>query len=150
MKHCNSAGVHWHVALLEFLFTPGPDGHSPGELLGRQFRGILPMIDTNTVNSDKFAARKDKEKEKFDNKHPRELKPLLVGSTMSYLNSDFKTWSVGDVILRSPDNRSYHVKTENIKSFLIIRYISMKLMLNLFCRCRIFQKFQSFEGGENS
>ena len=113
MKHCKSAGVHWHIALLEFLCTPSPDGHSPSELLGRQFCGILPMIDTNTVNSDKFAARKDKEKEKFDNKHPRELKPLLVGSTVSYLNSDLKTWSVGVVILHSPDNRSYHVKTEN-------------------------------------
>ena len=61
MKHCNSAGVHWHILLLEFLCTPGPDGHSPSELLGRQFCGILPMIDTNTVNFDKFAARKDKE-----------------------------------------------------------------------------------------
>ena len=81
MKCCNSAGVHWHITLLEFLGTPGPDGHSPNELLGRQFHGILPMIDTNTVNSDMFAVRKNREKEKFDDKHPRELKPLLVGST---------------------------------------------------------------------
>ena len=109
--HCKR--FDWHIALLEFLCTPGPDGRSPSELLGRQFCGILPMIDTNTVNSDKFIARKDKEKEKFDNRHPRELKPLLVGSTMSYLNSDLKTWSVGVIILRSPDNRSYYVKTEN-------------------------------------
>ena len=139
MKCCKSAGVHLHIALLEFLCNPGPDGCSPSELLGRQFCGILPMIDTNTVNSDKFVVRKDKEKEKFDDKHPKELKPLLVGSILSYLNSDLKTWSVGVIILCSPDNRSYH-----IKSFLIIRYISMKLMLNLFRRCRIFQKFQKF------
>ena len=92
MKHCNSAGVHWGIALLAFLCTPGPDSHSPSELLGTQFHGILPMIDTNTV---KFAARKDKETEKFYDKHPRELKPLLVGSTMYYLNSDLKTWNVG-------------------------------------------------------
>ena len=86
--HCaRCTGVHWHIALLEFLCTPGPDGHSPSESLGRQFHGILPMIDTtNTVNSDKFVMRKDKEKEKFDDKHPKELKPLLVSSTMSYLN----------------------------------------------------------------
>ena len=70
------------------------------------------MIGTSTVNSDKFAARKDKEKEKFDDKHPRELKPLLVGSTVSYLNSDWKTWNVG-VVARSPNNRSYHVRTES-------------------------------------
>ena len=38
---------------------------------------------------------------------------MLVGSTVSYLNSDLKTWSVGVVILCSSDNRSYHVKTEN-------------------------------------
>ena len=113
MKHCNSAGVHWRIALLEFLCTPGPDGHSPSELLGRQFRGILLIIDTNTVNSDKFAARKDKEKEKFDTKHSRELKPLLVGSTVSYLNSDLRTWSVGVIVSRSPDNRSYYIRTES-------------------------------------
>ena len=86
MKCCKSADVHWHIALLEFLCTPGPDGHSPSKLVGRQFCGILPMIDTNTVNSDKFVVRKDKGK--FDDKHPKELKPLLVGSTVSYLNSD--------------------------------------------------------------
>ena len=57
MKHCNSTGVHWCIALLEFLCTPGPNGHSPSELLSRQFCGISPMIDTNTVNSDKFAVR---------------------------------------------------------------------------------------------
>ena len=68
MKCFNSAGVHWRIALLEFLCTPGPDGYSPSKLLGRQFRGILPMIDTNTVNSDKFIAQKDKEKEKFDDR----------------------------------------------------------------------------------
>ena len=113
MKCCNSAGVRWHIALLEFLCTPGQDGHSLSELLGRQFHGILPMIDTNTVNSGKFAVRKDKEREKFDDKHPRELKPLLVGSNVSYLNSDLKTWNVGVVVARSPDNRSYHVRPKS-------------------------------------
>ena len=70
------------------------------------------MIDTNTVNSDKIIARKDKEKEEFDDKHPTELKPLLVSSTVSYLNSDLKTWSVGIIVSCSPDNRSYHIRTE--------------------------------------
>ena len=48
MKCCNNAGVHWCIALLEFLCTPGPDGHSPSDLLGRQFCGILPMVDSTT------------------------------------------------------------------------------------------------------
>ena len=72
MKCCDSAGVHWHIALLEFLCTPGPDGISPSDLMGRQFHGILPMVDkvTNNTYSNEFLDRKDKEKEKFDTKHP--------------------------------------------------------------------------------
>ena len=83
--------------------------------MGRQFHGILPMVDkvTNNTYSNEFSDRKDKEKEKFDTKHSRELKPLLVGLTVSYINSDLKTWNVGVVISHSPDNRSYHIKTEN-------------------------------------
>ena len=50
MKHCDSAGVHWCIALLEFLCTPGPDGISPNDLMGRQFCGILPMVDKVTNN----------------------------------------------------------------------------------------------------
>ena len=115
MKCCDSAGVHWCIALLEFLCTPGPDGVSPSNLMGRQFHGILPMIDkvTNNTYSDKFSDRKDKEKEKFDMKHSRELNRLLVGSTVSYLNSDLKTCSVGVIISHSPNNRSYHIRTES-------------------------------------
>ena len=73
------------------------------------------MVDkvTNNIYYNEFLDRKDKEKEKFDTKHSRELKPLLVGLTVSYINSDLKTWNVGVVISCSPDNRSYHIKTEN-------------------------------------
>ena len=112
---CDSAGVHRRIALLEFLCTPGPDGESVSSLMGRQFCGILPLIDkvTNNTYSDKFSDRKDKEKEKFYMKHSRELKPLLVGSTMSYLNSDLKIWNVRVVAAHSLDNRSYHIKTES-------------------------------------
>ena len=116
MKRCDSARLHCRIALLEFLCTPGPDGVSPSSLIGRQFRGILPMIEkvtNNDVYSDKFSDRKLKEKEKFDNKHYRTLKPFTLDTTVSYLNADLKTWSVGSVVSRSPDNRSYHIKTEN-------------------------------------
>ena len=116
MKRSDSAGVHWRIALLEFLYTPGPDGVSPSSLMGRQFRGILPMIEkvtNNDVYSDKFSDRKLKEKEKFDDKHSRTLKPFALNTTASYLNADLKTWSVGSVVSRSPNNRSHHIKTEN-------------------------------------
>ena len=93
MKRCDGAGVHWRIALLEFLCTPGTDGVSTNNLMGRQFCGILPMLDkvTNNTYFDKFSDIKDKEKENFDTKHSRQLKPLLVGSTVSYLNPDLKT-----------------------------------------------------------
>ena len=86
--------------MIVLVYTGGlPDGVSPSSLMGRQFHGILAMIDkvANNIYSDKFSDRKDKEKEKFDMKHSRELKPLLVGSTVSYLMY----------------NISYHIKAEN-------------------------------------
>ena len=87
-EKCDSAGVHWRIALLEFLCTPGPDGVSPSSLMSRQFHGILPMIEqvtNNDVYSNKFSDRKLKEKEKFDSKHFRILKPFTLDTTVSYL-----------------------------------------------------------------
>ena len=50
-----SAGMSWRLALIEFLSTPGPDGRSPAELCGRQFKGILPMFPkVNEHDSDLF------------------------------------------------------------------------------------------------
>ena len=116
--------------------------------MGRQFHGILPMVDkvTNNTYSNEFLDRKDKKKEKFDMKHSRELKPLFVGLTMSYINSDLKTWNVGVVILHSPDNRSYHIKTENDQ---VISHNRVHL-----CETNVkfvphSKRFKSFEGGEN-
>ena len=68
MKHCFSASVHWGLALLEYLCTPGPNGKSPSELLYRQFRGIMSMVsDSSSCVSDanKLPERRKEEKEKF-------------------------------------------------------------------------------------
>ena len=116
MKRCDNASVHWQIALLEFLCTPDPDGVSTSSLMHRQFHGVLLMIEkvtNNDVYSDKFSDRKLKEKEKFDNKHSRTLKPFTLNTAVSYLNADLKMWSVGSDVSRSPDNRSYHIMTEN-------------------------------------
>ena len=116
IRRCDSANVHWRITLLELLCTPGPDNVSPSSLMGRQFCGLLPMIEkvsNNDVYSDKFSDRKFKEKEKFDNKHSRTLKPFTLNTTISFLNADFKTWSIGTDVSRSPDNRSYHIKTRS-------------------------------------
>ena len=116
MKHCYSASVHWRLALLEYLCTPGLSGKSPSELLCRQFRGIIPMLnDSSSCISDanKLAERRKEEKEKFDAIHQCELKPLIIGSTVSFLNLDLKMWSMGLIHGRSTDNRSYEILTEN-------------------------------------
>ena len=115
MKHCFSASVHWRIALLEYLCTPGPSGKSPSELLYKQFRGIMPMLnDSSSCVSDanKLAERWKEEKDKFD-VQKCELKPLIFGSVVSYLNADLKTWSVGKIHGRSSDNRSYEILTES-------------------------------------
>ena len=72
MKHCYSASVHWRLALLEYLCTPGPNGKSISELLYRQFRGIMPMLsDSSSCVSDanKLSEWRKEEKEKFDARH---------------------------------------------------------------------------------
>ena len=69
MHRCCSAGVSWRLALIEFFSTPGPDGESPAELCGHQFKGILPMFSkVNEHDSDLFSERKEKEKRIFDAK----------------------------------------------------------------------------------
>ena len=64
MKWCYSAGVHWCIALLEYPCTPSPDGELTSQLIGRQFRSIMPIINdyANNINVDHFADRKDKQK----------------------------------------------------------------------------------------
>ena len=115
VKHCFSASVHLRIALLEYLCTPGPSGKSHSELLYRQFRGIIPMLnDSSSCVSDanKLAERQKEEKDKFD-VQKCELKLLIIGSVVSYLNADLKTWSVGKIHGRSSDNRSYEILIES-------------------------------------
>ena len=77
MCRCCSAGVSWRLALIEFLSTPGPDGKSPAELCGHQFKGLLPMFPkVNECDSDLFSERKEKEKGIFDAK-TKQLPVLL-------------------------------------------------------------------------
>ena len=45
-------------------------------------------------DANKLAERRKEEKEKFDARHQCELKPLVIGSTVSFLNSDLKMWSI--------------------------------------------------------
>ena len=116
MKCCYSASVHWRIVLLEYLCTPGPNGKSPSELLYRQFRGIMPTFNDSSAcisDANKLAERRKEEKEKSDARHQCELKPLVIGSTVPFLNSDLKTWSMGKIHGRSSDNRNYEILTEN-------------------------------------
>ena len=45
MKRCLEANTSWHIALIEYLSTPlGANIPSPSQLMGRQFRGLLPFF----------------------------------------------------------------------------------------------------------
>ena len=115
MKRCHSAGVSWTLALIKFLAIPGLDRKSPSELLsGCQFRSILPALGpkVNEKDSDLFSEWKQKEKMKFGMKS-KQLQELFIGSNVSYLNADLKSWSIGKVHARSQDGHSYQVFTEN-------------------------------------
>ena len=80
----------------------------------------MPMLsDSSNCISDanKLSEQRKEEKEKFGARHECELKQLVIGSTVSFLNSDLKTWSVGKIQGRSSDNRSYKILRENCLIF---------------------------------
>ena len=85
MHRCYSAGVRLRLALIEFLSTPGPDGKSPAELCGHQFKGISPVLNPKTSehDSDLFSERKESEKKTFDVRS-QQLPVLFVGSYVNY------------------------------------------------------------------
>ena len=93
MKRCLAANTSWCIALLEYLSTPlGANISSPSELIGRQFRGLLPFFqDCSTSESIKehVLILKEKEKQRH-NTSAYDLPVIPVGATVSYLNKDQK------------------------------------------------------------
>ena len=65
----------------------------------------------NEHDSDLFTERKKKEKRTVDVKS-KQLPVLFIGSYVSYLNSDMRSWSIGTVHARSYDGRYYEILTE--------------------------------------
>ena len=80
--------------------------------MGRQFRGILSFFqDHGAAESVKEQVMLQKEKEKC--RHDtlaHDLPVLPVGATVTYINKDLETWSIGR--LGSRDGRSLVVGTE--------------------------------------
>ena len=60
----------------------------------------MPAFSDSSCISDtnQLSKWRKEEKEKFDASHQCELKPLVIGSTVSFLNSDLKTWTWGAVV----------------------------------------------------
>ena len=113
MNQCLTGNTSWQIALLEYLSTPlGPNIPSPSELMGRQFRRILPFFqDSDTAMSVKEHVTLQKEKEKCRHDALAHDLPFIpVGATVTYINKDLKTWSIGRVKRR--EGRSYVVATE--------------------------------------
>ena len=99
-------GIPFHPPL-------GPNIPSPSELMGRQFRGLLPLLkDRGTPESvqEHIVLQKEKDKCRHD-AVAHDLPVVPVGATVSYINKDLKTWSIGKV--ESHEERSYVVATED-------------------------------------
>ena len=105
--------MSWRLALIEFLSTPGPDRKS-AELCGHQFKGIIPILNpsVNKKDADLFQRGRKKKKIRFDPKN-KQLPVLFIGSNVSYINTDLRSWSIGTIHARSHDDRSYQILTEN-------------------------------------
>ena len=80
--------------------------------MGRQFRGILPFFqDHGAAESVKEHVMLQKEKEKHRHEASAHDLPVIpVGATVTYINKDLKTWSIGRV--ESREGRSYVMATE--------------------------------------
>ena len=98
---------------MEYLSTPlGANIPSPSQLMGRQFRGLLPFFQDCSASEsikEQVLLIKEAEKQRFD-KMAHDLPVIPVGATVSYINKDLKTWSIGKVESRML--RSYLVLTE--------------------------------------
>ena len=108
MKRCLAANTSWQIALMEYLSTPlGANIPSPSQLMGRQFRGLLPFFQDHSASEsikEQVLLIKEVEKQRF-NKMAHDLPVIPVGATVSYINKDLKTWSIGKV--ESHTLRSY-------------------------------------------
>ena len=74
----------------------------------------MPVLNpkVNERGADLFSERKENEKKQFDTKS-KHLPVLFIGSNVSYLNEDLKSWSIGTIHARSDDGCSYQILTEN-------------------------------------
>ena len=113
MKRCLAGNTSWRIALLEYLSTPlGPNIPSPSELMGRQFRGLLPLFqDRGAPESVQEHIMLQKEEKCRHHAVAHDLPVVPVGATVSFINKDLKTWSIGRV--ESREGRSYVVATED-------------------------------------
>ena len=93
IKRCLEANTSWHIALIEYLSTPlGAHIPSPSQLMGRQFRGLLPFFQDHSASEsikEQELLMKEAEKQRFD-KTALDLPVIPVGATVSYLNKGQK------------------------------------------------------------
>ena len=91
MKMCLEANTSWHIALIEYLSTPlGANIPSPSQLIGRQFRGLLPFFQDCSASEsikEQVLLMKEAEKQRF-NKMAHDLPVIPVSATVSYINKD--------------------------------------------------------------
>ena len=81
--------------------------------MGRQFRGLLPLFQVHGAPEsvqEHIMLQKEREKDRHD-AVAHDLPVVQVGTTVSYINKDLNTWSIGRV--ESCEGRSYVVAAED-------------------------------------
>ena len=85
--------------------------------MGRQFRGLLPLFqECGAPESVQAQVMLRKEEKCRHDAVAHDLPVVPVGATVSYINKDLKTWSIGRI--ESHEGRSYVVATEDERSIL--------------------------------
>ena len=80
--------------------------------MDRQFRRLLPLFqDCGAPESVQEHVILQKKEKCRNDAVAHDLPVVLVGATVSYINKDLKTWSIGRV--ESHEGRSYVVATED-------------------------------------
>ena len=118
IKKCRHDGNTFHIAMMNIRTTPiDAKLPSPVEmLLGRPIATLLPSRVAAHQDyhqyKEQMEYRQQVMKYNFDKTAGRPLPPLYKGQAFRVLNIDSRTWTPVQVVGKSPEPRSYHVKTD--------------------------------------
>ena len=109
MKHCGSVNKPWCISLLEYLATPLSTGlPSPADMMGREFRGLLPHLQHFFPDSTKELPVQCHENQVCPGGH--DLSVIPIGGNVTFLDHRTNEWY--PVKVQNQEAHSYILTTE--------------------------------------